>query len=199
MKASSFAILFGSIFSFLTFAGDILDSNKELYKSANNGDIKAMQILSRYYINQYSPRWNPERSRYWACRIYKLEQTVSTELNCEALLKTGEEKAYNEFIESGQKIKNVTLSANVMDNLELKVPLEKEWHIQWRNSECKGVCSYEIAIDGYFYIGSNKNYLLGRDSTLSLNGESGEIWVTSGSIITLQLDSKLVKITEYAK
>ena len=56
----------------------------------------------------------------------------------------------------------------------------------------------DLAVDGYFYIGKNRNYLLGRNSTISLNGENGEIWVTAGSIITLQIDSKLVNLTEYA-
>lgn len=198
MKVSSIPIILWYFFSFAANAGDVLELNKKLYEKANNGDVKSMQLLSRYYINQYSLRWNPERSRYWACRIYQLERTASTELDCKSLLKTGEKKGYNVFFERGQKVREVILSENVMENLDLEVPPEREWHIQWQNSECEGICSYEIAIDGYFYIGENKNYLLGRNSSISLNGKSGEIWVLSGSVITLQLDSKLVKINEYA-
>jgi hypothetical protein len=120
-------------------------------------------------------------------------------LDCATLLKDGEQKNYAVFYERGEKIRDVKLSSDVMDNLSLEVPPETEWNIKWNRSTCDGICSYEISIDGYYYIGVQKKYLIGRESTLSLsNNEEGEIWVQSGSIVTLQLGPHLVIVSEHA-
>ena len=183
----------------LCVAGDILTANAELYQKANNGDIKSMSILARFYGNYRSYKYNPEHSKYWQWRIHEIEKTQDPLLACDQLLELEKIKKYNVFIEPGTKIQTIKLSENSMDNLNLVVPPEKEWHIKWFKSDCENYCSYEIAIDGYFYIGFDKNYLMGRNASISLNGKSGEIWVKSGSTITMQIDSELVEIIEYQK
>ncbi|MGX5202170.1 hypothetical protein [Aliikangiella sp. IMCC44632] len=183
-----------------TQAGDILTTNKSLYDKANSGDVKSMEILSRFYFNQYSFRYNPEHSRYWQCRIEKVRPSKESKLDCPSLLAIGAEKKYDVFFERGQEVKKVVLSSNARDNLKLEVPAERDWLIKWKRSDCDGVCSYELAIDGYYYVGPQKKYLIGRESTISLSGsDDGEILVSSGSIVTLQVASDSVEIVEYAQ
>lgn len=200
MKVWRFVLFFGLVLSIYVYAGDILTANKQLYDKANSGDVKSMDILSRFYIDQYSWRYNPEHSRYWLCRKEQIVPNDKSALDCATLLKIGEQKNYSTFYERGEKIREVSLSSDFMDNLSLEVPPETEWNIKWNWSDCDGICSYEISVDGYYYVGEQKKYLIGRESTLSLsNGETGEIWVQSGSNVTLQIDPKLVRIIEYAQ
>lgn len=171
----------------------------ELYQRANSGDTEAMELLYNFHISQYSPRFNPERAKYWTCRIQQVKPTEKSTIDCKDLLRVGNEKNYNIFYKSGDLIKEVVLSDDIMKNLDLIVPLEREWQIKWKKPTCEKVCSYEIAIDGYFNIGEKRGYIIGRRATISLDSLSeGEIWVSSGSKVTLQIDRKLLKITEYA-
>ena len=199
MKVWCFTLLFWGVLSLFAHANDILTANKELYEKANSGDVKSIDILSRFYINQYSWRYNPEHSKYWRCRKERIVPNDKSTLDCAPLLKDGEQKNYATFFERGEKIRDVKLSSDAMHNLSLEVPPETEWNIRWNSSSCDGICSYEISIDGYYYIGVQKKYLIGRESTLSLSSnDEGEIWVQSGSIVTLQLDPQLVSVSEHA-
>ncbi|ALU42182.1 hypothetical protein [Pseudoalteromonas rubra] len=180
----------------------------ELFRKANGGDHSAQSELAFSYGHYSSHRYNSEKSKFWYCLAAKnnseeakinLENRLdgSWEKQCTDIIKSGYDKKFNEYYESGANLGLVTLKEEREETYT--VPSERFWKVEWSQQECPRVCKSDIVVKGQIYSDEEKSTAMYGEFELNAQGNSSVIWLFPETEIRINIKGSKVSVTEFVQ
>jgi TPR repeat protein len=180
----------------------------ELFSKANAGDPSAQSELAFSYGHWSSHRYNSDKANFWYCLAAKnnseeAEVNIENRLGsswksqCVAITKSGYEKKFNEYYESGANLGLVALKKEREETYT--VPSERFWKVEWSQQECPRVCKSDIVVKGKIYSDEQKSTAMYGEFELNAQGSSSVIWLFPETEIRINIEGSKVSITEFVQ
>ena len=182
------------------------DQRAELFERANAGDTAAQEELDFSYSHWSSVYWNKERAIFWRClaakggseralRAFKDDENWSA--TCDEVISEGEKLGYNKYFPSGQFISNIEFAS--ADEMPMVVPSERIWKLTWTTTECPRVCTSDIRVNGYLFIGADKATSVEGQMEFTGTDNESVLWLWPGTELTLLRPLADPSIQEFAQ